>query len=262
MTAAASRSSRPGRWRSSNAGLPPTWSHGNPVDIIGDADGPRYAAALDVLSGAPGVDAILVLNCPTAVASGLDAAEAVVEDGEGPDRAVLTNWLGADVAEESRKLFSAASLPTYDTPEKAVRGFMHLVRYARGQETLMEVPPSIPASFTPDEAGARAIVAEALKAGESWLSEPRVRLAHLLRHSRRRAPRLCARREEAAARQREFGGPVALKIFSPDITHKSDVGGVALDLAVPTSCAHAEAMLARVAKPRPRRGSRALSCRR
>jgi acetyltransferase len=233
--------------------LPPTWSHGNPVDIIGDADGPRYAGAMEVLADAPGTDAILVLNCPTAVSSGIDAAEAVVGVAQKGHRAVLTNWLGAKHAEESRKIFSNASLPAYDTPEKAVRGFMHLVRYARGQETLMEVPPSIPASFTPDEAGARAVVAEALKEGECWLSEPRVR--QLLTcygipvvHSA-----MVRTAQEAADKAREFGTQVALKIFSPDITHKSDVGGVALDL--PNADAvklAAEAMQARVAAAAPK----------
>jgi acetyltransferase len=235
-----------------NAVLPPTWSHGNPVDIIGDADGPRYAAAMEVLADAPGTDAILVLNCPTAVSSGIDAAKAVVGIAQKSHRAVLTNWLGAKHAEESRKIFSDASLPAYDTPEKAVRGFMHLVRYARGQDTLMEVPPSIPSSFMPDEAGARAVVAEALRDGESWLSEPHVRQLltcydiPVVHSATVRTP------QEAADKAREFATPVALKIFSPDITHKSDVGGVALDLAGPEIVrATAEAMQARIAVANP-----------
>jgi acetyltransferase len=236
-----------------DAVLPPTWSHGNPVDIIGDADGPRYAAALDVLCDAPGSEAILVLNCPTAVASGIEAAEAVVTIAGKGHRAVLTNWLGADVAEKARKLFSEASLPTYDTPENAVRGFMHLVRYARARETLMEVPPSIPSSFRPDEAGARAIIDEALKAGESWLSEPHVRGLLTCYGIPVVGSAVVATPAEAAEKAREFGGPVVLKIFSPDITHKSDVGGVALDLASPDVVrATAEAMLLRVAAAAPK----------
>jgi acetyltransferase len=236
-----------------NAVLPPTWSHGNPVDIIGDADGARYAAALDILTSAPGFDAILVLNCPTAVASGIEAAEAVVGVAARHQRAVLTNWLGADAAEKARASFAHATLPTYDTPEQAVRGFMHLVRYARGQDMLMEVPPSIPTSFVPDEDAARAVVGEALNDGESWLSEPRVRKLltcygiPVVRSALVRTP------EEAADKAREFASPVVLKIFSPDITHKSDVGGVALDLATPDVVrATAEAMLARVASAAPK----------
>jgi acetyltransferase len=214
-----------------NAVLPPTWSHGNPVDIIGDADGPRYAAALNALSAAPGNDAILVLNCPTAVASGLEAAQAVIAVAGKSERAILTNWLGAGAAEAPRRAFEAANVPTYDTPEKAVRGFMHLVRYNRGQETLMEVPPSVSTDFSPDDTAARAVVAEALAAGESWLSEPRVR--QLLTCYRIPVVRSALVRTpaEAAEKAKEFATPVALKIFSPDITHKSDVGGVALNLS-------------------------------
>ncbi|MGD0191039.1 MAG: bifunctional acetate--CoA ligase family protein/GNAT family N-acetyltransferase [Rhizomicrobium sp.] len=235
-----------------NAVLPPTWSHGNPVDIIGDADGPRYAAALNILTNAPGNDAILVLNCPTAVASGLDAAEAVAAMPRKDNHAILTNWLGARVADDARALFAKAQLPTYDTPEQAVRGFMHLVRYARGQEILMEVPESIPSGFSPDTGKARTIVADALKAGETWLSEPNVRGLlscygiPVVRSAVVTSP------EDAAQKAREFGKPVALKIFSPDITHKSDVGGVALDLATPEVVkVSAEAMLKRVAAAMP-----------
>lgn len=235
-----------------NAVLPATWSHGNPVDIIGDADGARYAAALDVLANAPGSDAILVLNCPTAVVSGLDAARAVVGVARGENRAVLTNWLGANSAEEARRMFLEASLPSYDTPEKAVRGFMHLVRYARGQEMLREVPPSIPASFVPDESKARVIVNDALEAGEIWLSEPRVRGLlscygiPVVRSAAVASP------EEAAAIARAFDCPVALKILSPDITHKSDVGGVVLDLAGADAVRlAAEAMRDRIGAAKP-----------
>jgi acetyltransferase len=235
-----------------DAMLPPMWSHGNPVDIIGDADGPRYAAALNILTDAPGNDAILVLNCPTAVTSGLDAAEAVAAVPRKDNHAILTNWLGAKVADDARALFAKAQLPTYDTPEQAVRGFMHLVRYARGQETLMEVPESIPSRFLPDEAKARAIVADALKAGESWLSEPNVRGLLSCYGIPVVRSAVVASPEQAADKAREFGKPVALKIFSPDITHKSDVGGVALDLATPDMVeAAAQAMLKRVAAAAP-----------
>jgi acetyltransferase len=235
-----------------DACLPGTWSHGNPVDIIGDAPGSRYTAALNALLEAPDVDAILVLNCPTAVASGLDAAQAVVATARGKERVVLTNWLGANAAEPARKLIGEAGMPTYDTPENAVRGFMHLVRYRRVQANLMEVPPSIPSEFTPDEAGAREIVRAALAAGESWLNAADV--CRLLACYRIPVARtfIVATPDEAAAKAKEIAATVALKIFSPDITHKSDVGGVVLDLETPDAVrAAAIAMQARVAKVAP-----------
>jgi acetyltransferase len=110
-----------------NAVLPRTWSRNNPVDIIGDAPPDRYADALSILLDAPEVGAVLTINCPTAVASGVEAARAVVGAAAGKRRAVLTTWLGSGAALEARRLFATAGIPTYETPDDAVGGFMHLV---------------------------------------------------------------------------------------------------------------------------------------
>jgi acetyltransferase len=236
-----------------SAVLPSTWSHGNPVDIIGDADGARYATALKLLADDSSSDAILILNCPTAIASSLDAAHAVVDGLKGIHRAVLTSWLGAESAAESRRLFTLAGIPTYDTPEKAVRGFMHLVRYQRGQDTLMEVPPSLATDFTPDDANARAIIDKAVAAGGGWLEPVAVR--DLLACYRIAMPRLMRAQnvEEAMRAAADIGAAVTLKIVSPDITHKSDVGGVALDLDGQEAVhAAATTMLARIAAAMPK----------
>jgi acetyltransferase len=236
-----------------NAVLPPTWSHGDPIDIIGDANGARYSVALEALIGAPDTDAILVLNCPTAVASGIEAARAVIASAPKLNKPVFTNWLGAQSADEARRLFEAANIPTYDTPEQAVRGFMHMVRYRRGQQTLMEVPPSAAIEFKPDQVKARATIDAALRAGPGWLDALAVQdLLACYGIAVPRAARV-ANADDAAAKAAEYGAPVALKIYSPDITHKSDVGGVALDLngAAAVKLA-ADAMLARVAKAMPK----------
>jgi acetyltransferase len=231
--------------------LPPTWSHGNPVDIIGDATGTRYANALGTLLAAREVDAVLVLNCPTAVASGIESAHAVIDTVAKTRRLVLTNWLGAGTANAARQLFSDAAIPTYETPDEAIRGFMHVVWRRRNQEMLLQVPASV-AEVPPDVTAARTIVDGCLAAGRPWLSEPEVsRLLSCYRIPVARSA-IAADADEAAARAGEFGKPVALKIFSPDITHKSDVGGVALDLAdAPSVRAAAEAMHIRVTKARP-----------
>ena len=121
--------------------LPKAWSRANPVDILGDATGERYGAALDQLLADPERDAILVMNCPTAVADSLDAAKAVVERMPPVNRVpVLTCWLGETAAAKSRRLFAAKGLPTYETPDEAVSAFMHLVRYRRNQDLLLETP--------------------------------------------------------------------------------------------------------------------------
>ncbi|MEI9993501.1 MAG: bifunctional acetate--CoA ligase family protein/GNAT family N-acetyltransferase [Rhizomicrobium sp.] len=229
--------------------LPASWSHGNPVDIIGDASAKRYADALAVLAGTAEQDAILVLNCPTAVGAGVEAADAVVAAAAATKTPILTNWLGARSAEAARAKFAAAKLPSYDTPEKATRGFMHLVRYRQGQNMLMEVPPSIPDGEAPDRIAARQIVAQAQP---GWLdSLAAQRLLECYRVPFVRTFRT-ATAEEAGAAAGGIGAPVALKILSPDITHKSDVGGVVLNLTGADAVrAAAAGMQARIAKLLP-----------
>jgi acetyltransferase len=134
--------------------LPRTWSRSNPVDIIGDATAERYGDALSILLDAPETNAVLIVNCPTAIASGVDAAKAVIDTVARKRRCVLTNWLGSGSAQESRRLFTAARIPTFETPDDAIKGFMHLMRYRRGQNIIMEVPASVATEFSPDLAEA------------------------------------------------------------------------------------------------------------
>ncbi len=235
-----------------NAVLPRTWSRGNPVDIIGDAQGDRYAAALAVLLEAPESDAVLVLNCPTAVASSREAAQAVVETVGGRPHAVMTSWIGAAEANEARRIFASHRIPTYDTPDKAVRGFMHLVRYRRNQDLLMETPPSVPVDFVPDVAKARKLIESALRDGRDWLPGQAAKALIACYGIPVARSEVAATPEEAAWQAEAIGRPVALKILSQDILHKSDIGGVVLDLATPQQVADAaRAMLAKVGKALP-----------
>jgi acetyltransferase len=227
--------------------LPRTWSRSNPVDIIGDATAKRYGDALSILLDAPETNAVLVLNCPTAIASGVEAAQAVIGAVAGRRQCVLTSWLGSGSASEARRLFAAARIPTFETPEDAINGFMHVVQHRRGQDIIKEVPSSVATEFSPDLAKARALVGGALTEGQVWLSQ--IAIHDLLRCYRIPAPRLrfVADVEEAVAAAHEFAVPVALKIASPDIVHKSDIGGVALNLENPDMVRQAaEAMIQRL----------------
>src|SRR5271169_4550192 len=242
-----------------NLGLPATWSRGNPVDIIGDAPGTRYADALAVLIRDRDVDAILVLNCPTALAQPEEAARAVIDavGAAEPEalryRNVITAWLGEYSARVARQLFARARIATYENPESAVGGFMHRVRHRRNRELLMETPPARSDAFEPDLAAAARVIATALAAGKSWLdpAEAGIVIAAyglpLLANHRAGDP------DQAAAVVTSIGFPVALKILSPDITHKSDVGGVALNLDnADQARREATGMLERVKVARPR----------
>ena len=230
--------------------LPSTWSHGNPIDIIGDAPPKRYGDALSILLQAREVDAVLVLNCPTAVASSTDAARAVVASaGKG---IVLTNWLGAGAAREAREIFGAAGLPSFETPDEAIRGFSYLTRYRNAQELLLEVPASEAEQFVPDEDTARQVIDHAVSAGQTWLDESQIGAILAAYGIPVARAVLVGSAAEATRRAREFDGPLALKIQSPDITHKSDAGGVMLGLKAGDIAQACEDMLQRVAKAAPK----------
>ncbi len=227
--------------------LPAAWSHANPVDVVGDADAARFAAALEIVLADPAHDAVLVLHCPTAVAPGVEVARAVGDVLEHHPRAsVFTSWLGAASAAAARTELARRRVPTYDTPEQAVRAFMELVDYRHNQELLVETPPSLPELFTPDTAAARRTIDAAIEAGRPWLTEPAAR-GVLAAYGVPCTAAVEARSpEEAAAAARSFDRPVALKIVAPGVLHKSDVGGVALNLAPSVVAVEAERMLARV----------------
>ncbi|MBK6660261.1 MAG: bifunctional acetate--CoA ligase family protein/GNAT family N-acetyltransferase [Proteobacteria bacterium] len=239
-----------------DAVLPATWSRANPIDIIGDASAERYTAAVKAVLGAPEIDALLILNCPTAVTSPDAAAAAVLAALDTPNRhALFTSWVGGIGAAVARERFRGAGVPTYDAPEDAVRGFMQMVDYRRNQAALLETPPSMPADFTPELGSARAMIATALAEGREWLSEFEAKAVLACFGIATVATRVAATPREAADYAATLvaagGGRVAVKIVSRDITHKSDVGGVLLDLAADEVLAATEAMTARVRGARP-----------
>jgi len=158
--------------------LPLIWSHGNPVDIIGDAPGDRYAIALDAMLADDGTDAVLVMNCPTALAASGEAAKAVARveaarsDHDRLHKPVLATWLGGATARPASAILDNAGIPTFATPRHAVKGFSYLTRHAAAQRQLMRTPPSLPESGSQDRDVVRAVVASVLAEGRSILTEP------------------------------------------------------------------------------------------
>lgn len=213
-----------------NACLPVTWSHANPVDIGSDASAERYLESLDILLRETNTDAILFIHAPTALVSSADIAAAVAPLIKQASRNVLSCWLGAEAVAQARGIFSNAGIPTYDTPEKAVRGFMQMVQYNRNQQQLMEVPAAFSGNAMQDRNRARALVDQALSEGRTHLSEPEAKEVLAAYGIPVVQTRTADTQEEAARLAQEIGFPVALKILSPNIAHKSDVGGVVLDL--------------------------------
>ena len=235
-----------------DAVLPVNWSGANPVDIIGDAPGERYAAAADILVNAPGVDALLAMHAPVATASTTDAAQAIIDAAKRAKCNVLTSWVGGEAVAPARRMFTQAGIPTYETPSHAVGAFMHMVNYRRNMEMLMETPPSAPEEFAPDTEKAKAIVEKVLARNNGMMTEPEAK-AVLVAYGIPTVETHVAEDPKSAARYAtEIGYPVVVKILSEDISHKSDVGGVALNLKTPEAVTQAaENMLALIAEKRP-----------
>lgn len=243
-----------------DAVLPPTWSKSNPVDIIGDADAARYAVALEALLADPDNDAVLVMNVQTAIARADEIAAAVTgvvqkyrAEHRMRPKPVLAVWVGAD--QSVGDLLSSAGIPNYQTGGDAVLGFMHLVRHHEVVEILAQVPPAMPADFAPDKEAARKVIAAALADGRSWLDPIEVKRL-LDAYDIAFVPTFAAAdAEEAVAHATELfaqGSTVVLKIMSRDIVHKSDVGGVVLNLTSPDAVRKAAAdILARAKSLRP-----------
>jgi acetyltransferase len=218
--------------------LPPTWSGSNPIDIVGDADAARYAATLELLLADKSNDAVLVMNVQTAIAPAGDIATAVTRVIDAHRRKrdvtpkpVLAVWVGAE--QSIIQALSAAGIPNYATEDDAVRGFMHLVHHREIVTALAEVPPSLPGDFVPDVARARAIVDKAIADKRDWLDPIEVKQLFDAYQIPMVATGAAGTADEAAAQASVHfakGLTVVLKILSKDIPHKSDVGGVILNL--------------------------------
>jgi acetyltransferase len=253
----------PAAMKNLDAALPPIWSRANPVDIGGDADAQRYAAALERLLADDANDAVLVMNVPTALASAAEAAHAVVAATKEHRRKIVAPkpvfavWVGG--GERSSQVFDRAGIPDYATETEAVAGFMHLVQYRESRRQLMAVPPSLPQDFAPDDGAVRPLIKAALRqqpqSGYAWL-DPIAIAKVLAAYGIAITPASLARDpDEAAAAARAHlakGEAVVLKIQSPDIVHKSEVGGVRLNLTTEAAVRDAAADIlrrARAAKP-------------
>ncbi|MBH0238235.1 bifunctional acetate--CoA ligase family protein/GNAT family N-acetyltransferase [Methylobrevis albus] len=229
-----------------DAALPATWSGANPIDIIGDAGPERYAAATTALLADRGVDAIVAINCPTALASSREAAEAVVQAVTAHranafvKKPVMAAWLGSDDGSEA--LFTAAHIPCLSSPNRAIQGVMHLVRYNEAQEALTATPPDLLAGFAPDRETARRTIRRALEDERTWLTASEVADVLAAYEIPALPAILCADAFEAVDAAKTLLASykaVVAKIASPDIIHKSDVGGVELELSTPEAVIHA-----------------------
>lgn len=210
--------------------LPANWSHGNPVDLIGDADAKRYGAAVSACLADDGVDGVLAVLTPQAMTAAAAAARAVVACKSASTKPLLAAWMGEEQVNEGRTVFQQAGVPVFRAPEPAVEMFAHVSSYYRNQRMLMQTPQPLEEQPDPDLQEAQRLIEKALADDRAVLTPSESKALLACFRIPVAQPLAASTEDEAVNRAHTLGFPVAVKIDSPDITHKTDVGGVQLNV--------------------------------
>ncbi|GBC70969.1 Acetyltransferase Pat [Candidatus Calditenuaceae archaeon HR02] len=216
--------------------LPPYWSRGNPIDVLGDADINRYSVALRACLSDPNVNGIIVIYTPQGAAKPLELAKKVVEivDEGGRVKPVLTVWMGGEEVYSARELFYHNDIPTYSTPEEAVKTYTYMYKYKRSLELLYETPEDLLIDPSPPKNFLKILIRRALMEGNTVLTIDESDKFLDAYGIPRAKGELASSLNEALAIAARLGYPVALKIVSPDISHKTDIEGVVLNVTSET----------------------------
>jgi acetyltransferase len=214
-----------------NDTLPANWSKANPADIIGDAPPERYVDTLKILLDDPETAAVLFIHAPSAIVPSDKIAEAMLDTVRDSKKTIFTCWLGRDGVARARELFSEAGVPCFETPEDAVLAFVDMTRYRKSQWYITTDEPEATAPISRiDSSRVRKVFRGVRKAGRDMLSEPEAKQVLAAAGLPVVETRIAEMPEDCVSKAAEIGFPVVLKIISPQISHKSDVGGVALNL--------------------------------
>jgi acetyltransferase len=219
-----------------NAVLPPFWSHGNPIDVLGDAKADRYKAAVDAALNDENVNGILVIFTQQAVSESVEIAKSIVElvrNKPYQNKTILTSFMGFGAVQEANKILNANNIPTYSTPEQACKTYMYMYNYQRNIDLIYETPEELPVDSSPPKRPIMAILRNAAFEDREVLTEDEAK--KILKYYNFPIVRTAAANtvDEAVALSTEMGFPVVLKILSPQIIHKSDAGGVILNVNSP-----------------------------
>ncbi len=210
--------------------LPPFWSHANPVDVLGDATPERYRQAVEVCSRDPNVQGLLVLLTPQAMTDPTATARELTPFARLEHKPILAVWMGGESVAAGQQALNRAGIPTFSSPEAAIRAFLHMVQYRRNQELLYETPAALPEEADPDQERVRRLIAAVRGEGRTLLTEVEAKEV-LAAYGIPVTPTVaCKTADEAVTAARRIGYPVVVKLLSRTITHKTDVGGVRLNL--------------------------------
>jgi len=215
-----------------NKTLPHYWSRGNPVDILGDAKADRYSAVAEACFEDENVDGLLIIYTPQGVLDPAEIARSIVKlyKSKGSYKTVLTSFMGHKEVEEANRVFTENSIPTYSTPEQAVATYMYMYQYKRNLELLYETPEELPVDSVPPKRPLTVIMRKAAKENREILTEMEAK--QLLGYYNIPIVKTLVAKtaDEAAFSASQIGYPVVLKILSPQIVHKTDAGGVVLNI--------------------------------
>jgi len=210
--------------------LPPYWSKRNPIDMLGDATPEHYQKVVEICLGAKEVNGVLIISAPQALTDTAIVAENLVDIVADKPLPIFTSWVGGTNMHKGREIFNQAGIPTFDTPERAVRAFMDLYRNSQNIKMLQEIPSRLPKRLEFDRGRGHQITLTALQHHKRLLNEAESKSLFSAYGIPVNLMKTASSAEEAVEKACKIGFPVALKVNSRDITHKSDAKAVFLNL--------------------------------
>lgn len=216
-----------------NEALPTYWSHGNPIDVLGDAGAERFSAAVGAALAEESVHGVLVIYTPQGNARPDAMAKAVAELAKDSRKPVITVLMGGETVENGRRILQEAGVPSYNTPEDAVKTYLGMYRYARNLELLYETPPELPIDEAPPRHHLQAMLRRIAHTGRNVLTEEESKRFITTYGIPVIEQQNCACKEDALRAAERIGYPVVMKVWSHDITHKNAVGGVDVGICSP-----------------------------
>ncbi|MFH1744799.1 MAG: acetate--CoA ligase alpha subunit [bacterium] len=210
--------------------LPHAWSRGNPIDILGDADSKRYRQAMEICLDDKNTDAVLVILTPQAMTDPIVVAKEILKIKNKSNKTILAAWMGGNNVEKGRKILEAGNIPIYRAPEDAISCFVSINNYARNLSMLNEMPGTVPHAINPKTKENKEIVAKVFLSGREVLTESETK-QFLKNYDIPIVKSLIAKsKKESGKVSEKIGYPVVMKIASADIVHKTNIGGVELNI--------------------------------
>lgn len=220
-----------------NAFLPAHWSHGNPIDILGDATAETYQKALNICLKEANVDGILTILTPQSMTNPTAVAEVLVDLNKQTKKPILASWMGETEVETARDILEMGNIPPYRYPESAVEVFLKMVEYSDNIELLYETPLAISTAIKTDKTAAAQLIKNILATGRTQLMEWEAKQLLSYYDIPVGNYKIANSKEEAYHFAEEIGCPVVMKLISPNVAHKTDVGGVVLNISTPKEAA-------------------------